>query len=230
MNLRDFLHFNQACPVCGEPLTLYAQVTDGPLFKSMRPAHDLYHFEQFKCKDEEIKGDDFFWITEQAEDCDIDFSTAKIYNKSKTWTMFFFFMCNGDALEDTPYEGYGINPYVACYYRTSPFLEFKQNEDKNWRLALADEFDPIEGDIRDEIFIFKADSNGNEKVYILNTDYESKITTLRYYSVSPQERKDKNFDPKIFKKELPLLNVRPNFELDRREHLIDRFNSWILMS
>jgi hypothetical protein len=231
MNLCEFLHFNQECPVCGEPLTLYAQVLDGPLWKAKRPTIDVYHFEQLKCKDEELKTDDFFWITEQSNTFDVDFSSSKVYQKSKTWTMFFFFMCNQDGIEDTPREGYGINPYIACYYRSTPFMDFKQNPDHNWRLVRADEFDAIEGSIRDEIFVFKANqNNGNEKVYVFNTDYESKSTILRYYTVSPDDRKNKEFDPKVFKKELPLLNVRPNFNIEQREHLISRFDSWILMS
>ena len=231
MNLCDFLHFNHDCPVCGEPLTLYMQILEGALWKARRPYRDIYHFEQFKCKDDELKKDDFFWITDQEESFELDFSSAKAYQKSKTWTMFFFFMCNEDGIEDTPHEGYGINPYTACYYRSTPFLGFKQNDNKDWRLTLADQLDPIIGSVRDEIFVFKANqNNGNEKVYVLNTDYEVKNTILRYYTVSPDERKDKEFDPKIFKKDLPLLNVRPNFDLANRSQLIGRFDSWILLS
>jgi len=231
MNLCEFLHFNQECPVCGEPLTLYAQVLDGPLWKAKRHSPQIYHFDQFKCKDKELQEDDFFWLKDFSDYFDVDFSSPKVYQKSKTWTMFFFFMCNVDAIEDAPREGYGIDPYVACYYRSTPFLEFKQNADHNWRLVRSDEFDPIEGSIRDEILVFKASqNNGNEKVYILNTDYENKSTVLRYYSASPAEMKDKNFDPKVFKKDLPLMNVRPNFSIAQREQLISRLDGWILMS
>jgi len=231
MNLCDFLHVNQDCPVCGEPLTLYMQVLDGPLWKALRPNSSIWHFEQFKVKDEELKEDDFFFLTDKGHLFDIDFSSAKVYQKSKTWNLFFFFMCNEDGFEDTPHEGYGINPYTACYYRSTPFLEFKQNTNQDWRLTLQSEFDPIEGSVRDEIFTFKANQkNGNEKVYVLNTDYEVKSTILRYYTVSPEERRDKYFDPKVFRKDLPLLNVRPNFDLANRSQLISRFDSWILMS
>lgn len=231
MNLCNFLHFNQSCPVCGEPLTLYAQVLDGPLWKSVKVGSGTYHFRQLKCKNKDFGDDDFFWVTDNQDGFDIDFSTAKIYQNSKTWTLFFFFMCNETGIEDAPRESYGINPCTACYYRSSPFLEFKQNEDKNWRLIRASGTDSVEGDNRDEIFSFcNRQDNGGEKMYVLNLDYESKQTSLRYYSATEAERADRDFDPKILKIDLPILNVRPNFDLLQRDKLIDRFDSWILMS
>jgi hypothetical protein len=233
MNLNKFLHFNERCPVCTEPLSLYAQVLDGPLWKAKTPLPGIYHFDQFKCQTNKLKKEDFFWLAENADSCSIDFSTDSIIEAAKKWNLFFFFMCNEDAIEDESGTSYGINPYVACYYRSSPFLELqKQSEDMPWKLAVTTGHTAIDGDIRDEIFIFKDMQNsGDEKVYVLSSDYEHKKTLLRYYSISPEDRKNKYFDPNIFKsKDLPLLSVRPNLELENRPQLISRFNSWILMS
>jgi hypothetical protein len=85
---------------------------------------------------------------------------------------------------------------------------------------------------RDESFIFKtSNSAGLEKVYALNLDYENKHTKLWYYSTTPEQRKEEDFDPNIFEKtDLPLLNHRPDFSLEHRDKLLDRFSSWILLS
>ena len=232
MDLCEFLHVHHNCPVCGEPLTLYCQILDGPLWKAQRISTEVWGFEQFKNINKDFQNhDDWFWLTDTGNNFDIEFSSSKIYQSSKTWTLFFFYMCNEDSVEEVPGEGYGINPYLACYVATTPFLEFKENQDKHWRLALSDPFDTIAGNVRDEIFTFKAmQPNGNEKVYILNIDNETKATILRYYVATPEEMKDKDFEPKVLKLDLPQLGTRPNFNLEDRQKLIDRFDGWIIMS
>jgi hypothetical protein len=231
MNLCQFLDFNKDCPVCGEPLTLYAQVLDGPLWKSFKTKTGVYHFEQYKGKNQDFGQDDFFWLINSVDEFDLDFSSAKIYQNSKTWTFFFFFMCNEAGFEDSPSDDYALNPCTACYYRSSPFLEFKQNEDKNWRLTRSHGTDTIEGEVKDEIFSFPVPQpNGGEKMYVLNMDYENKSTILRYFSLTEDQKADKDFDPNIFKLKLPIPNVRPNFDRATRSALISRFDSWILMS
>jgi len=231
MDLCQFLNFNKDCPVCGEPLTLYAQVLDGPLWKSFKTTKDVYHFEQHKGKNQELGQDDFFWLINSEEEFDLDFSSAKIYQNSKIWTFFFFFMCNEAGFEDDPHQDYAINPCTACYYRSSPFLEFKQNEDKNWRLTRSSGTDTIEGEVKDEIFAFLVpQSGGGEKRYVLDMDYEDKSTVLRYFSLTEDQKSDKEFDPNIFKLKLPIPNVRPNFDRATRSELISRFDSWILLS
>ncbi len=231
MNLCQFLNFNKDCPVCGEPLTLYAQLLDGPLWKAFRPSKKVYHFEQHKSKNSEFGSDDFFWLTNSEGSFDIDFSSSKLYQNSKTWTFFFFFMCNEAGFEDHPRENFTINPCTACYYRSSPFLEFKQNEDKNWRLIRAPGTDTIEGEVKDEIFAFPAPQpGGGEKMYVLNMDYENQNSILRYFIVTEDEKADKDFEPNMFKLKLPIPNVRPNFAIAQRDALISRFDSWILMS
>lgn len=231
MNLCQFLNFNKDCPVCGEPLTLYAGIFDGPLWKAFRPSKEVYHFEQFKVKNTEFGKDDFFWLTNSNGIFDIDFSSAKLYQNSKSWRFLFFYMCNEAGFEDAPRDNYAINPCTACYYRSSPFLEFKQNEDKNWRLTTLTGVDPIDGEVKDEIFAFPVPQpGGGEKMYVLNMDYENKSTILRYYIITKEEKADEDFDPKMLKLNLPLPGGRPNFDMANRAALISRFDSWILMS
>lgn len=230
MNLCEFLHFNQDCPVCGEPLTLYMQVLDGTLWKSERANSSQYIFEQLKLKDEKFK-DDYIVLMDHQDDFKIEFSSPSLIQDSKRWNMLFFFICNQDAINDPKRATYEIEAYIACYYRSSPILEFKKNEDNVWRLGLVDEPNAPEGIIRDEVLIFKVNQdNGNEKVYMLSVDYQLKNTTLRHYVIPKDERNNIYFDPNVFEMELPLMNIRPNFNLDQREQLISRFDSWIIMS
>ena len=231
MNLTQFLHFNKQCPVCNEPLTLYAQIVNGPLWKARRTAPDILHFEQLHCKTESLEEDDFFWLEEDLDGISVNFSSARCNQAAKTWNLFFFFLCNEDSIEDITKTNYGINPYVSCYYRTTPFLEFSKQEDAEEGLLAPVCGSEEIGNIRDEIFTLKnMMQNNDEKVYVLSFDYEVKNTTLRYYQITPEDRKNKYYDPNIFKKDLPLMNVRPNFELANRNQLISRLDSWILLS
>lgn len=236
MNLAEFLDFNQDCPVCGEPLTLYAQISDGPLWKARKPTPSVYHFDQFKGANPDFTRDDFFWVTKgntmtSNTGFDIDFSSSRIYQNSKTWEFFFFFMCSDSGIEDAPRENYAINPCTACYYRSSPFLEFQEKEEGHWRLSHARGTDPIPGGTRDEILAFRVDTlSGGEKMYLLNIDHEANNMTMQYYNVSEKEKYDTEFEPNFLQLKLPIPKVRPNFDLTQRERLISRFDSWILMS
>ncbi len=234
MKLSDYLHTNEACPVCGEPLKLYMQVTDGPLWGSSLVSVDSLIFEKrTRLPPEEgaISGD-YFWITISGDDYNFNFSGSNILQHSKTWNVFFFYLCNDKAIENKYGTDYEIDPYQACYFRSCPFMEFVlDSNDKKWKLELASGADLIDGKTRDEICIFKTQHDGGlEKVYILSLDYESKLTTLRFFKTTDKDRANRDFEPKIFKKELPLLNVRPNFDMSERDKLIDRLNSWIIMS
>ncbi len=231
MKLNDYLHTNEACPVCGEPLKLYMQVTDGPLWKSSQVSANTLIFEKstrLPPSEGTVSGD-YFWITRNGDNYNFNFSGSSILQHSKTWYVFFFYLCNDKAIENKYGTDYEIDPYKACYYRSCPFMEFVLDSDtKEWTLKLSQE---IDSNTRDEICIFKTHhEDGLEKVYILSLDYEFKLTTLRFFKTFPQDRLSEDFEPKIFKKELPLLGVHPNFDISERDKLIDRLNSWIIMS
>ena len=59
MSLSKFLQASNKCPLCGEPLALYMQTIDGPLWK----ANDNLRFRQFKCKSPKLE-DESFRITD----------------------------------------------------------------------------------------------------------------------------------------------------------------------
>jgi hypothetical protein len=231
MNLSEFLDFNRHCLVCGEPLTLYAQIIDGPLWKAYRSTKEVYHFEQFKAKNKDLAKSDFFWITNNNNKCDIDFSSSLIYQNAKIWQFFFFFMCKEESIEDAPRENYAINPCKACYYRSSSFFEFDEKEKGRWSLDLLSGTEPIGACNKDEIFAFIVETPSlGERLYLLNLDNEFNKMSMKYYSVSEQEKNNENFEPNILQLDLPMPKVRPNFDLSQREQLISRFGSWILLS
>jgi hypothetical protein len=234
MNLTQFLHFNHDCPVCGEPLTLYAQILDGSLWAATKESPSIYRFKQMPyTASTELSPDDFFWIDDNADSTDFQmtFSSPKIYQKSKIWNFYLFFLCNKNSIEESVHEGYGINPYNSCYYRSSSFCEFKKGEDDVWRIAPVGISQSTESDLSTEVFTFITQLNtGQEKVFVLDLDYENKNTVLRSFTVTPEEKAQADFEPLYFKKELPLLSVRPDLTIENRERLTDRLNSWILLS
>lgn len=234
MKLNDYLHTNEKCPVCGEPLKLYMQVTDGPLWKSSQVSSDTLIFEKNTplAPLDGVVSDDYFWINRRGDDYNFNFSGSSIFQHSKTWSIFFFYLCNEKSIENKYGRDYEIDPYRACYFRSCPFMEFGlDNKAGKWALELASGADAIDGNTRDEICIFKIpQENGLEKVYILSLDYEFKVTTLRFFKTTAEDRVSDDFEPKVFKKELPLLGARPNFDISERDKLIDRLNSWIIMS
>ena len=232
MNLSEFLHFNNECPVCGEPLKLYFSVMDGPLWKASLKLPNILKFEQIKCKDNKLSDKEFFLIIDNETDCQLEFSNHDIFNIAQKWNGFFFKLCNEHAIEEDSSISYSIDPYKACYYRSTPFMDFQLVENDNWELRLARGTSAsFDNSMRDEVCIFKVQQdNGDEKLYILNIDYENQATVLRFCKTTAEQRSTEDFEPKMFKKDLPLLSVRPNFDLADRDKLINRLDSWILMS
>ena len=82
----------------------------------------------------------------------------------------------------------------------------------------------------DESFSLKRKIDDLEKVYMVNIGYENKLTMLWYYTCTDEQAKDKDYNPKIFEKQLPLLKTRPNFDLKDRDKLFSRLDNWIIMS
>lgn len=239
MNLSKFLDFNKHCPVCGESLTLYLQVSEGPLWRAKTTkAGDIY-FKLIKGDATTVEPESFVHLVNHLDNFDVYFSDKKVMNQFNDWSFFFYYMCNEDAIEDKPYNTWVINPYVGCYVRSSPYVRFAVNEKDEWELTRSKDkneddqdglFDLPPSQTRDEICIFKVQSHDLEKIYALDFDYQTAHTILRYYATTAAERQIVDFEPKVFKKELPMLGARPNFELARRPELISRLDSWILMS
>jgi hypothetical protein len=233
MDLCKFLHFGETCPICGNTLKLYLYTDSGPLWKGSPEAHDTLSFKQVKFLDSDLNPDDAVHITDYGDNAGIDFSNRALLEKFQNWEFFFFFICNEEGIVDKSYNTYALNPYLGCYYRSSPFVRLKLNNHNEAKLVISESdglFELPDNQVRNETCLFKVNSGELEKIYLLDLDYQAKRTVLRYYSTTETQRAIEDFEPKTFKKELPLLGRRPDFNMTRRDALIDRLNNWILMS
>lgn len=231
MNISQFLHFNEACPVCGKDLTLYMSVDGHGLWKANRVAPNVHRFHQHTSQgDEKYGADDYVQLYDFGAIHDMKFNSSKLGRESKTWQLFFFKLCGNDSINDNTME-YDINWYESCYFRSSPFYQFEHQTDKKWLLQVVNP-DHKELLNRDESFVFKKmDSEKVEKVYLLNMDAETSITKFYYYTTTETQRNTESFEPNIFEKtDLPFLKTRPDFTVQNRERLLDRFDTWILLS
>lgn len=230
MELTDFLHFNARCPVCDNDLTLYLQWTSSILFWAKKSKRNIYRFEPFKCKDPEIISDsDFIELYDYGNTNEIKFSSSKIATEARRKQMYFFYLCNDNAFQDTNKGDYEINVTAGCYYRSTPFLEFHKKSRNKWDLQTVDK-NQSKLINNDEVLAFIKSSNGIEKVYMLQFDGSNAKTIFVHYSVTEEQMRNKDYEPNVFEKEIVDLSVRPNFSLDNREKLINRFDSWIIMS
>jgi hypothetical protein len=230
MQLTDFLHFNVRCPVCDNGLTLYMQWNSSVLFQAKKSKRNIYRFEQFKCKNnDEISESDFIELYDYGNTNDIKFSSSKMASEARRSQMYFFYLCNENAFQDTSSGDYEINATLGCYYRSTPMLEFHKKSRNKWDLETVDKSQSKLIN-NDEALAFIKSSNGSERVYMLQFNNSNSKTIFTHYSVTQEQMKDKDYEPNVFEKEIADLTVRPNFSLDNREKLLGRFDSWIIMS
>lgn len=232
MNLHEFLHFNRKCPICDEPLHLYMQWVNSVCFEAKQLDEEAYYFKPFKCfgKDSDADGiKEEYIILQDKEDVETIISSSKLKEESRKYQVYFFFVCNPAGFKDKGYRDYELNLFKTCYYRSSPFFEFKQKENKEWQLEHT--LPETRGLVsHDESLCFKILGKEHERVYMLNLNYDKKETKIWHYTVNESDKSTKGFQPKLFSKTLPLLTNRPDFGFESREKLIDRFDSWIIMS
>jgi len=227
MNLHNFLHFNDGCcPVCRKPLTLYLQWLDSVCFKAVKEMPYRFRLSPFKNFDD---SNDYMELLDSVNRSEVKFCSNTIAEEAKRRQMYFFYLCNAEGFKDIG-KDYEINIYKGCYWRSTPILEYKKHQiEPNWRLEAVnpDEDKLVNGD---EIFSFKKPLEKEEKVYTLQLNYAEDKTNFMFYSVGEDQRSDKKFEPKIFDKTVPMLGHRPDFAPEHREKLLDRFDSWILIS
>jgi len=235
MSLCKFLDFNKKCPICDEPLHLYMQWVNSMCFQAHSEYPGVYGFDFFKAgqkENEEKFKDEFVILNARDDKYSLEFSSNALFNEAKKYQVYFFYLCNPSGFKDKSWGDYEINLYKGCYYRSSAFMELKKKEKRNekWTFETTDlEKESLINN--DESFSFKQlNSNDIERVYMLNLNYDLKETKLWHYAVSPEERVQEGFSPKLFSKTLPILNQRPDFSIDHRESLLSRFDSWIIMS
>jgi len=119
----------------------------------------------------------------------------------------------------------GINAQDACYYRVS------------WSIKLDKSLNIVDNNQKyinkDEIFVFKVKKDNIEDNiednYFLHFDNENEKTELKYFSISEEQKASKN-EPQVLEKTLPIMDIRPNFEISERNKLIERLKYWVLIS
>ncbi len=231
MNLRKFLQFNDTCPVCQEPLTLYAQCLDLTVWKAKKINDNLFEFSPVKLTTNPFTNNDRLYLEVSNNDTKLTFKGYHKTDSNKKWQMNIFYMCNRSGFIWNENNRFHINSYFACYYRCSPWMDANLEADyNNKKLINLKAADPKQEEMinSSECFAFKDVKDNFERVYILNLDYEEDKTKLWFYKADPKQREDENYDPPLFEKELPMINVRPQFE--QRDKLISRLESWVLMS
>jgi hypothetical protein len=249
MSLSNFLHFNKSCPICGEPLSLYMRWCDSVLFKATQ-ANQLSIFfpTKYRMTDKNLVdwkeatrpfGNVIMDNTSGYPQISFDTSTQDhIHTEAEALkrNIFFFYICNSNGIQELKYDknDYQIQLYDACYYRSTPFMEFKKYKDDDgveWKQinSVVPEHEYL--DNLEEAFCFTDRQNEIEKVYYLKFDYESNTAKLWHYVTNEEQRNQVNFKPKIFEsKDLPMSADRPKFGIEDREQLLNKFRNWIVMS
>lgn len=230
IDLAAFINYNSHCPICGEKLTLYAQVMNSACFvgKQVSPQHIKFvpHLltEKLGAGTHSLDLVNGHWKINS--ECLAFTSNAK----ARVDYLYLFFLCNpaGFKLNSNNHD-YEINLYKGCYNRSTPLLKFertRKNKHKK-RLVYSDQTTSLH--CRED-FSFKKFHDATEKVYMLSLQEQHKQTVLWYYSVTDEQKKSPGFKPSVFEKAMPPLNKRPDFSIENRDKLLERFDSWILMS
>lgn len=240
MKLNNFLHFNNRCPICDEPLHLYMQWARSMCFKGELLEPNIYKFSpvdslkdlslSLVAGEEDSYGEDaHILLADKGDDIEVIFSSSKLFSEAKKHQAYFYFLCNPLGIKKT-WKDYEINLYKGCYYRDTPLMELRKNpQNKEWCLEFIDH-DNESIVHKNECFSFKSTNKDIEKIYMLDLDWNKKETTLWHYSVSLEQKKTPSFRPNIFEKKMPLLSTRPKVGIEDRAKLLSRFDNWIIMS
>jgi hypothetical protein len=228
MKLNEFIHFNQRCPICDNDLTLYLQMKDSTCFRAHKQKKNIYHFQPFKCINKSISLLDHIDLYDYGRDFETKFSSSQMAAEAKRSQLYLFYLCNEQGFEEED-NNFTINIYGGCYYRSSSFLEYQKTAKKTWLLkTINPDHDNLVN--HDELFSFSREVNNIEKVYMLNLNNHNNKTVFMHYSVNDEQRKDKDYSPHVFEKEISSLIARPNFSISNRDRLLDRFDSWLILS
>lgn len=227
MKINQFLHFNHRCPVCENDLTLYLQMKDSTCFRSSKQKQNILHFKPFKCINKSISNEDYIDLYDYGNDFETKFSTSQMAAEARRSQLYFFYLCKEEGFEELGETDFNIDAYKGCYYRASPFFEYQKTAKKKWILKTIN---PDEASLvnQEEVLSFSKNINGIEKVYTLNLN--DKKNVFMYYTVNEEQQQNVDYAPNIFKKDIPNLTNRPNFSLSNRDRLLDRFDSWVVLS
>lgn len=228
MNLSNFLKSNNVCALCGKQLDLFLQVTDGPLWKAISNEDNIIKFQQVHCINRSFLDEQISLVYDK-DNYQLEINNNTLASIAKTWALHLFYFCGNiqNNVSSDFNDDYIIDALEMCYYTSSSFFEFSGN---NRNLQLCAGAMKLDNFTRDEIFVFQVLDNFIHKIYILSFYYEDKFTIFKYFIPIDNETNPNEITADVFEKVLPLMQVRPDFSLDARHKLIERFNSWILMS
>lgn len=226
MKLNEFIHFNHRCPVCDNDLKLYLQMRNSVCFRADKQKKTVYHFTPIKCINDLISAQDYIDLYDYGNDFETKFSSSQMAAEARKSQFYFFYLCNELGFEDDGTD-YTINIYSGCYYRATPFLEYKKTSKKSWTLKTINP-DHEKLINHEEALSFSRTVDDVEKIYMLNLNNHENKTIFMHYSLNEDQKNDANYAPNVFEKEMPPLTNRPNFASENRDRLLDRFDSWIL--
>ena len=214
MSLREFLDYNKLCPKCGKELSLYMGSSNFCV-KGVKSDNGYLFDKNSNCCD-------ILTIENDGINIDIvgELNPQDLYFKK----MFFFYVCNENAIKKETWD-YSVNLYDACYYRASNYFRISNENEKNIMKRHENEKDLIN---HQESFAISTMKNDIENVYFVSVKYAEEKTKFWYYTVNEEQAKDEYYSPEVFEKEFPLMANK--LDLSNKEKLIEKFDSWILMS
>ena len=224
MNIIDFLHFNDRCPICNNPLHLYMQwykfdfFNANKLFMSYKE-NSTFYFSEIIDPNNTDESKFIITLSETSNNYKLTFNHPMIKKIAKNQDeIYLYFLCNPQGIKNIGHD-YEINIQQACYYRSTPLLNIKYNKFKliNQSHSFVN---------RDEVFSITHTSQDLNKIYVLSRNFEENKSTLWHYLASNEQLKDESFQLEIFEKDMPLL---PPMTWNQST-LIDKFNTWITYS
>lgn len=230
MILKDFIDYNNVCPLCGEPLSFYMQLIsfDGNFcLKANKCDGNTIQFALMTIDKNKI-------FLEPKNNIKVsllhpvilsDFKTHENISPFNSYTkVSFFALCNSLGFKyDTSRAfnaKYEILLQKGCYYRRMPVADIRRYDGET-RFAFSDVYTINECE---SFSITRYDKN-IEKVYMCNINYKNNKTTMWHYTVNDSVRK-KSFRPKTFEKDYPLSKI----DMSDTDKLIKKFDSWILLT
>lgn len=225
---KEFLQFNNKCPICNNQLTLYAQVLRSTCFKTeLSNDSEFIHMKPFRIKGE-LSDNEEMLIKDDGHLQFRDVHTSQKLN-IKQDQMYFFYLCNENGfMTKGSVDDYNISIYKGCYYRSSQLFNLnKSDNSKEWVLGDSELDDFIN---KTENFSISTKDSSLEKIFTLQFDYEINKTTFYYYTATADQRRMKDFSPSIFEKTFDQLMNNLDFSISNREKLINKLNNWVIFS
>lgn len=238
MKLCEFLEFNQQCPICDSKLTLYMQIIDNLCLKEdlSKSEDKSYYFTPLNGKNKKELADEYVKLKITNNNYNLLCSSSKLFLEMRKSQIYFFYLCNEAGLKKQKYNenDYYISPYYGCYFRSTPIAEL-HNQENVFPLESGLPLKTINPDHKNivninETLVFNSYCQPLEKVYALNLNADIQQTEFSYYAVTDEDKLKENFKPNIFDSKMPLLTVRPKFDKEHRDQLLNRFESWIILS